>query len=101
VERGRIKVRVYMKGRLHAKAYVFDYKDGMPDAGVCVVGSSNLTLAGIQHNTELNVIVHGNDNHAFLSRWFEELWADSEEFDKALLHVLNESWARKEATPYE
>ena len=101
VERGRIKVRVYTKGRLHAKAYIFDYKEGMPDAGVCIVGSSNLTLAGIQHNTELNVIVHGNDNHTFLSGWFDELWNESEEFDKGLLHVLNESWARKEATPYE
>jgi len=101
VERGRIKVRVYTKGRLHAKAYIFDYKEGMPDVGVCIVGSSNLTLAGIQHNTELNVIVHGNDNHAFLGAWFGELWKDSEEFDKALLHVLNESWARKEVTPYE
>jgi len=101
VERGRIKVRVYTKGRLHAKAYIFDYKEGMPDVGVCIVGSSNLTLAGIQHNTELNVIVHGNDNHAFLGTWFGELWKDSEEFGKALLHVLNESWARKEVTPYE
>lgn len=101
VEQGRIKVRVYTKGRLHAKAYIFDYKEGMPDVGVCIVGSSNLTIAGIQHNTELNVIVHGNDNHAFLSAWFDELWKESEEFDKALLHVLDESWARKEVTPYE
>jgi superfamily II DNA/RNA helicase len=101
VEQGRIKVRVYTRGRLHAKAYIFDYKAGMPDVGVAVVGSSNLTLAGISHNTELNVIVHGNDNHAFLSRWFEQLWEESEEFDKGLLHVLNESWARKKVTPYE
>jgi len=101
IERRRIKVRVYTKGRLHAKAYIFDYKEGMPDVGVSIVGSSNLTLAGIQHNTELNVIVHGNDNHAVLSTWFDELWKDSEEFDKALLHVLNESWSRKEVTPYE
>lgn len=101
VEQGRIKVRVYTRGRLHAKAYIFDYKEGMPDVGVAVVGSSNLTIAGIQHNTELNVIVHGNDNHAFLSKWFDGLWEESDDFDKALLHVLNESWARKEVTPYE
>jgi superfamily II DNA or RNA helicase len=101
VEQGRIKVKVYTKGRLHAKAYIFDYKEGMPDVGVAIVGSSNLTLAGIQHNTELNVVVHGDDNHAMLSKWFGELWEESEEFDKALLHVLNESWVRKEVTPYE
>ncbi|MDY0019901.1 MAG: helicase, partial [Anaerolineae bacterium] len=28
VEAGRLKVRVYTKGRLHAKAYIFDYKLG-------------------------------------------------------------------------
>ena len=29
-------------------------------------GSSNLTLSGVTHNTELNVVVQGNDNHAEL-----------------------------------
>jgi hypothetical protein len=101
VAAGRVKVRVHTRGRLHAKAYIFDYKAGMPDIGVCVVGSSNLTLAGIEHNTELNVLVHGNDNHAFLSTWFQELWETAEEFDKGLRHVLDESWARKDVTPYE
>ena len=101
VEQGRVRVRVYTKGRLHAKAYIFDYKEGLPDVGVAIVGSSNLTISGIQHNTELNVIVHGDDNHTVLSKWFNDLWEESEEFNKTLLYVLNESWARKEATPYE
>ena len=101
VQSGRMKVRVYTKGRLHAKAYIFDYKEGMPDVGVSIVGSSNLTISGIKHNTELNVIVHGNDNHAYLSNWFNELWNESDAFDKALIHILQESWAQKEVTPYE
>ena len=37
----------------------------------------NLTLSGVTHNTELNVVVQGNDNHEELVRWFEELWAEA------------------------
>ena len=80
IEEKRLKVRVYTKGRMHAKAYIFDYglvydDGGKPverhEKGIAIVGSSNLTLSGVNHNTELNVVVQGNDNHAELVRWFE------------------------------
>src|SRR5690606_30517545 len=83
VEEGRLKVRVYTRGRLHAKAYIFDWSTPNPgNNGVAIVGSSNLTLSGIESNTELNVVVHDQGsamdpeqgNHAALVRWFEELW---------------------------
>jgi phosphatidylserine/phosphatidylglycerophosphate/cardiolipin synthase-like enzyme len=75
IEEKRLKVRVYTKGRMHAKAYIFDYRhDGRYEQGIAIVGSSNLTLSGVTHNTELNVVVHGNDNHVELVRWFDELW---------------------------
>lgn len=56
-------MKVYTKGTLHAKAYIFDYgtvfdRGGRPierpENGIAIVGSSNLTLSGITHNTELN-----------------------------------------------
>ena len=106
----RLKVRVYTKGRLHAKAYIFDYSQPSPtEAGIAIVGSSNLTLAGIRDNTELNVLVHdntsplhpGGGNHAKLTEWFEELWAEADDFEPHLMRELNESWAVKLATPYE
>ena len=43
------------------------------EEGISIVGSSNLTLSGVTHNTELNVVVQGNDNHAELVRWFDDL----------------------------
>src|SRR5258708_7363880 len=86
----RLKVRVYNKGRMHDKAYIFDYYGtlfdhvGKPverhEQGIAIVGSSNLTLSGVSHNTELNVIVQGNDNHATLVAWFDELWNESQDF---------------------
>src|SRR3990172_4717619 len=53
IEEKRLKVRVYTKGRLHAKAYIFDYgpvfdaaakKLERHEKGIAIVGSSNLTL---------------------------------------------------------
>ncbi len=102
IEEKRLDVRVYTKGRLHAKAYIFDYeKEDRYENGIAVVGSSNLTLAGLSHNTELNVVVHGNENHARLTEWFEELWAESQAFELSLMQELKQSWAAAQATPYD
>jgi hypothetical protein len=98
----RLRVRVYTKGRMHAKAYIFDYRDdGRYEKGIGIVGSSNLTLSGLTHNTELNVVVHGNDNHAKLTEWFEGLWEEAQEFDELLMQELRQSWAEASATPYD
>lgn len=106
----RLKVRIFTKGRLHAKAYIFDYANPTPsDKGIAIVGSSNLTLSGITDNTELNVLVHDNaspiiensGNHGALVEWFNELWNEAENFDEYLMTELSESWAVKEVTPYD
>ena len=110
IEEKRLEVKVYTKGTLHAKAYIFDYGKVYDDKGrelartengIAAVGSSNLSLAGIEHNTELNVMVHGNDNHAALTDWFEELWSEAEHFDEALMEEMKQSWAVSLATPYD
>ena len=110
IEEKRLKVKVYTKGRLHAKAYIFDYGmlfdgDGKPverhERGLAIVGSSNLTLSGVTHNTELNVVVQGNDNHAELVRWFDDLWNESQDFDEALVYEMKQSWAVIPVRPYD
>jgi len=110
IEEKRLKVKVFTKGRLHAKAYIFDYTTPNPgNAGIAVVGSSNLTLSGLSHNTELNVLVHDNasplapnsGNHSALVDWFDELWGESQDFDTHLMNELQQSWAAKVATPYD
>ncbi|PIS27618.1 MAG: helicase, partial [Candidatus Marinimicrobia bacterium CG08_land_8_20_14_0_20_45_22] len=99
----RLKVKVYVKSRLHAKAYIFDFKNPQPQSkGIAIVGSSNLSLAGLTNNTELNVYVHDNgENHDELTRWFDNLWNDAEDFDTALFQEMAESWAIRPTTPYE
>jgi len=97
----RLKVKVFTRGRLHAKAYIFDYFPGRFEDGIAVIGSSNFTLAGLTSNTELNVVVHGNDNHEALLDWFETLWNQAQDFNPNLMHALNHSWAKEAVTPYE
>ena len=102
IEEKRLKVRVYTKGRLHAKAYIFNYQDdGRYEKGIGIVGSSNLSLSGISHNTELNVVVQGNDNHAELSKWFNQLWDEAKDFDATLMDEIKQSWAVAEVRPYD
>jgi len=102
IEEKRLKVKVYTKGRLHAKAYIFDYRDdGRYEKGIAIVGSSNLTLSGITHNTELNVVIQGNDNHAELVRWFSDLWDEARDFDESLMNEMKQSWAIASVRPYD
>ena len=110
IETGCLKVKVYTRGRLHAKAYIFDYAPlydaagrlvPRNDPGIAVVGSSNFTLSGIDMNTELNVAVHGAGNHEELTRWFEALWDEAEDFDAHLMQELRQAWPLAQVTPYE
>ena len=98
----RLLVRVYTKGRLHAKAYIFDYhQDGRYEQGAAIIGSSNLTLSGLSHNTELNVVVQGAANHSALCRWFDELWDEAEDFDESLMEAMKASWGFALVKPYD
>jgi Helicase conserved C-terminal domain/PLD-like domain len=110
IEEKRVKVRLYTKGRMHAKAYIFTYgkvydllqrEVQRPENGIAIVGSSNLTLSGVTHNTELNVVVPGNDNHAELVRWFDQLWDEAQDFDEALMQEMRQSWAMAQVRPYD
>ena len=97
---GKVEVRTYLKSPLHAKAYLCWYPDRFAEPGAAVVGSSNLTLAGFEGNTELNVRVTGDDEMAALRGWFDGLWQDSEEIGDELVSELNRSWVIERTPPY-
>src|SRR5438034_7561120 len=102
ISEDRVKVKVFTRGRLHAKAYIFDYPTDRFERGIGIVGSSNLSLAGLRDNTELNVVVHGNANHEQLAKWFDQLWNEAEPFAAELMTELRSSWALNDSvTPYD
>lgn len=85
LEMHNVQVKTQTKRFCHAKAYIYTNKH---EIGKCfsVIGSSNLTFAGLgvnanSGNIELNVpdIPSRTNRHAFdeLNVWFEKLWNDS------------------------
>ncbi len=100
----KIRVRVFTRGRLHSKAYIFDYPlnvQAQYGSGMAIVGSSNLSMAGMYHNTELNIKTRDERDHRELTEWFMDLWRKSDVFDKDLMELMRVSWPLADITPYE
>ena len=100
---GKIEIRIYYKEPLHAKLYLFEYKDTRYGLGEAILGSSNFSLGGFKLNTELNARITGNENFKKLSKWFEDRWNESEKGEFTILaqKAIENSWAfNKEVTPF-
>ena len=97
IETGDVQVRVHTAHRLHAKLYLCHREDTAAPR-VCYVGSSNLTVAGLRDQGELNVDVVDGDATEKLARWFEDRWNDPFTVDAMpeLAESLHESWASEE-----
>ncbi|MEK7764882.1 MAG: helicase-related protein [bacterium] len=74
---GKAEVRLYGKGFLHGKAFIF-----MGDEGV-LAGSSNFTEAGLTANRELNLGQYQPGVVQQVRGWFDQHWAEAEPYDLA------------------
>ena len=92
VARGSLKMRLYTEGRIHAKVTLIGYPEGGPPS-VAIVGSSNLTLGGDGHPTELNVALSDAGSVDALELWYRQLWDASQDFHRELFAELGQSWA--------
>ena len=93
----RVVVKLFLRHKLHAKLYLL-YQQSRITPIVGYLGSSNLTLAGLQHQGELNIDVLDSDACKKLERWFNERWDDRWCLDISdeLAEIIDESWARDE-----
>lgn len=101
VKTWKLEIKIYTKSTLHAKAYIFTAKEGSLSKGRCIIWSSNLSKSWFYDNTELNVIVDGDENYDKMENRFMKLWEESEDFSKDLLEIIDNSWLKAEPTPYE
>ena len=101
MEEGKIEVKVYSKEKLHAKAYILQPKDTSLIQGIGIVGSSNLSLAGIEHSSELNLKTSTASDVKQLKEWFDERWKEGEEFTNDFEIILQNSWAGKTYSPHD
>ena len=94
VAEGRLRVRLYTRGRIHSKVTLLTHSLGRAGAeGLAIVGSSNLTMSGGAHPTELNVVLTDCVSVADLQAWYGRLWAVSQDFHRELFEELGGCWA--------
>lgn len=93
--RDSVQVRLYDEPFLHAKAYIFDDH--------AIVGSSNLTVNGLLHNSELNMVSKSRAVAQDLKHsWFNKFWNNSKEYKQDLLEVLQKSkFGTYQFTPFD
>lgn len=88
LRRESVDVRLFQKADwhapfLHAKSYIFPT--------ISIVGSSNLTPAGLTKNVELNLVRTDDAAANELRRWFESRWEPSLPYRDDLIRALEES----------
>lgn len=96
----KVVVKLFLRHSLHAKLYLLFRPDPInPTIGY--LGSSNLTLAGLSGQGELNVDVLDHDACHKLANWFEQRWNDKWCLDisNELIQVIEKSWAREKPVP--
>lgn len=94
IKKGKVVVKLFLRHTLHAKLYLA-YRADKINPVIGFVGSSNLTLAGLAKQGELNVDVLEQDAAIKLSKWFEDRWNDRWCIDisKELSEIVDTSWA--------
>jgi len=98
----KVVVRLHLKYPLHAKLYLA-YSDDKRVPIIGFLGSSNLTLAGLIRQGELNIDVLEQDASNKLAKWFDDRWNDRWCIDitKELIEIIDNSWAAdKLFSPY-
>jgi superfamily II DNA/RNA helicase len=100
IKNKKLIVKVYLRHPLHAKLYLLHRKDANnPVTGF--LGSSNLTLAGLSKQGELNVDVLEHDACNKLVDWFDDRWSDRwcVDISNELIEIIDESWATERLIP--
>ena len=102
IRSNKLVVKVHLRHQLHAKLYLL-YRQDANNPVTGFLGSSNLTLAGLAKQGELNVDVLEHDACNKLVSWFEDRWIDRWCIDisKELAEIIEQSWAgEKLVSPY-
>ena len=95
---GRIECRVYRRDKFHAKAYITHSKFDVIGAQA-LVGSSNLTRAGLTRNVELNIQIQSGREVTQLQGWFDAHWAEAVDVSDDVLRTITRHTA--EYTPFD
>ncbi len=97
----KVVVKLSVKEPLHAKLYLAYRPEDRYNPILAIMGSSNLTYAGLTKQGELNAEFQDRDQAEKLSRWFENRWNDNfcVDITDELIKAIDESWAAERFIP--
>ena len=100
---GKIEIKSYTgtANYFHAKSYLFASSLNA-NRGTAIVGSSNFSKAGLEGNTELNVLTE--DGFFALHQWYNNLWLSKDEvtdFSPDLIKIAISNGAKETLQQYK
>lgn len=100
IKEKKVHVKLYLRHPLHAKLYLI-FRNDKINPVIGFVGSSNLTLAGLSKQGELNVDVLEKDASRKLAKWFNDRYNDRWCIDisRELAEIIDQSWASDKLVP--
>ena len=103
IREGKIEVKIYTgtANYFHAKSYLFASSLNA-NRGTAIVGSSNFSKAGLEGNTELNVLTE--DGFFALHKWYNSLWLSKDEvtdFSPDLIKIAASNGAKETLQQYK
>jgi len=100
IQQQKVVVKLFLRYPLHAKLYLL-FREDLLNPTIGYLGSSNLTLAGLCQQGELNIDVLDRDACKKLAEWFEARWNDRfcVDISQELVKIIHESWARPSLIP--
>ncbi len=101
IKSGKLELRAYPSGNVHAKLYIMTFHDGDRDRGRVITGSSNFTEAGLTDNLEFNVELKNRADYEFALEKFNELWAVSVDVTRDYVTTIEIKSPYAQFTPYE
>ncbi len=94
LKQNNVHVRVSSAKFNHAKCYILGEEGA-------IVGSSNLTSAGLSRNDELNTGVYVTGTWNKILAWYDRMWNAAKDAKADMIRILEESKFGAPAKPYE
>ena len=102
IRSGKLVIKAYPSQNIHAKLYIWTFREGDREKGTVITGSSNLTQSGLINNLEFNVELKDRNDYEFAKDKFEELWKDSIDVSQKYVETVEEkTWLSDKITPYQ
>ena len=101
LQMGKIIIKVYPLGDIHAKVYILRYFEKDREFGSVITGSSNFSEAGLVANREFNVELKDSRDVEFALEQFEGLWKDGVDVSNEYVETINKKTWLPIQEPYK